>query len=37
MTTAENKKDNQNKTIIVEMILWALFFGVVYLLTKGEF
>jgi hypothetical protein len=35
MTVVQNKKDNQRETIIKEIAVWALFFGVAYLLSRG--
>jgi len=34
MTAVQNKKDNQRETIIIEIAVWALFFGVAYMLSS---
>ena len=31
----DSKKDKQNETIIVEIIAWVFFLGVVYMFIKG--
>jgi hypothetical protein len=37
VTPVASKKDNQRETIILEIFLWALFLGLVYLIIKGVF
>ncbi len=30
-----NYKDNQNKTIVMEIVVWAILFGFLYMCSKG--
>jgi hypothetical protein len=35
MAAMKNQKDNQRETLIVEIAMWTLFCGVIYVLSKG--